>query len=425
MISFLKAPNYKSKKLFVFVGAIIFATQFNEMTASISGNIPKLYLIKIAKWFMLTMPIIVLFYQENGLSMQDVLTLKGIYSVAVVALEIPSGYIADVWGRKKSLILGSILGCLGFVVYSFSSGFSGFLIAELILGIGSSFISGSDSAMLYDSLLKMKKEKDYLKQESRVMSVGNFAEALAGIAGGSLALISLRTPFIFQSFIAFIAVPAAILLVDPNQNSAKVKVGLTHILGIVKFSLWDNAILRWNIVLSSVIGCATLTLAWFIQPYLRDLDMEVSTIGVIWTLLNLTVGFVALSAYKVEGYLGKKGTSIFIVLGVSIGFFLTGWLNSLLGVAVLFFFYFVRGIATPVLKNYINKITESEMRATVLSVRNFIIRICFALIGPFLGWYTDHFTLSSALMLAGAIFFVLGGISVFFMIKVEQKNQLK
>ena len=83
----------------------IFAIQFRKMSRSYSGNIPKLYLIKIAKWFMLTMPIIVLFYQENGLSMQDVLTLKGIYSVAVVLLEIPSGYLADVWGRKKSLIL--------------------------------------------------------------------------------------------------------------------------------------------------------------------------------------------------------------------------------------------------------------------------------------------------------------------------------
>lgn len=392
------------------------------MTNSIKGNIPKLYAIKIAKWFMLTMPIIVLFYQENGLSMQDVLTLKGIYSVAVVALEIPSGYIADVWGRKKSLILGAILGCLGFVVYSFSDGFTGFLVAELILGIGSSFISGSDSAMLYDSLLKMKKEKDYLKQESRVMSVGNFAEALAGIAGGSLALISLRTPFILQSFIAFIAIPAAFLLVDPNQNSKAVKVGFKHILTIVKYSLWDNARLRWNIMLSSVIGCATLTLAWFIQPYLRDLDMEVSTIGVIWTLLNLTVGIVALSAHRVEGYLGKVGTSIFIVVGISSGFILTGWFNSLVGVGVLFFFYFVRGIATPVLKDYINRITESDMRATVLSVRNFIIRICFALIGPFLGWYTDHFSISSALMLAGIIFFVLGAISVFFMSKVESKK---
>lgn len=389
------------------------------MSRTYAGNIPKLYAIKIAKWFMLTMPIIVLFYQENGLSMQDVLTLKGIYSVAVVVLEIPSGYLADVWGRKKSLILGAILGCLGFVVYSFSYGFTGFLAAELILGIGSSFISGSDSAMLYDSLLKMKREKEYLKQESRVMSVGNFAEAIAGIAGGSLALISLRTPFVLQSFIAFIAIPAAFLLLDPNQDSKKSKAGFNHILSIVKFSLWDNAKLRWNIMLSSVIGCATLTLAWFIQPYLKDLDMEVSTIGVIWTLLNLTVGFVALLAHRVEGYLGKIGTSVFIVIGISSGFILTGWFHSLIGVGVLFFFYFVRGIATPVLKDYINRITESDMRATVLSVRNFIIRICFAAIGPFLGWYTDHYSISSALMLAGSIFFVLGGVSVIFMRKVE------
>ncbi|MCT4602427.1 MAG: MFS transporter [Marinifilum sp.] len=389
------------------------------MTRTYAGNIPKLYAIKIAKWFMLTMPIIVLFYQENGLSMQDVLTLKGIYSVAVVILEIPSGYLADVWGRKKSLILGAILGCLGFVIYSFSYGFTGFLAAELILGIGSSFISGSDSAMLYDSLLKMKREKEYLKQESRVMSIGNFAEAIAGIAGGSLALISLRTPFILQSFIAFIAIPAAILLLDPNQDSKKTKAGFSHILSIVKFSLWDSAKLRWNIMLSSVIGCATLTLAWFIQPYLKDLDMEVSTIGVIWTMLNLTVGFVALLAYKVEGFLGKTGTSIFIVIGISAGFILSGWFHSLIGVGVLFFFYFVRGIATPVLKDYINRITESDMRATVLSVRNFIIRICFAVIGPFLGWYTDHFSISSALMLAGTIFFILGGMSVLFIRKVE------
>ncbi|MDQ2178395.1 MFS transporter [Marinifilum sp. D714] len=390
------------------------------MSRTYAGNIPKLYAIKIAKWFMLTMPIIVLFYQENGLSMQDVLTLKGIYSVAVVVLEIPSGYLADVWGRKKSLILGAILGCLGFVVYSFSYGFTGFLAAELILGIGSSFISGSDSAMLYDSLLKMNREKEYLKQESRVMSVGNFAEAIAGIAGGSLALISLRTPFVLQSFIAFIAIPAAFLLLDPNQDSQKSKAGFKHILTIVKFSLWDSAKLRWNIVLSSVIGCATLTLAWFIQPYLKDLDMEVSTIGVIWTLLNLTVGFVALLAHRVEGYLGKIGTSTFIVIGISSGFILSGWFHSLIGVGVFFFFYFVRGIATPVLKDYINRITESDMRATVLSVRNFIIRICFAVIGPFLGWYTDHYSISSALMLAGSIFLVLGGVSVIFMRKVER-----
>ena len=52
------------------------------------------------------MPIIVLFYEDHGLGLQDVFILKSVYSVAAVTLEIPSGYLADVWGRKKCLILG-------------------------------------------------------------------------------------------------------------------------------------------------------------------------------------------------------------------------------------------------------------------------------------------------------------------------------
>ncbi len=389
------------------------------MNKNYAGNIPKLYVIKVAKWFMLTMPIIVLFYQENGLNMQDVFILKAIYSIAVVALEIPSGYCADVWGRKKTLVLGAILGCLGFVVYSFSYGFSGFLVAELILGIGGSFISGSDSAMLYDSLLKMNKENEYLKQESRVMSIGNFAEAVAGVAGGSLALISLRVPFICQSFVAFTAIPAAILLLDTGQTIRQTKSGIKHILSIVKFSLWDHTVLRWNILLSSIIGCATLSFAWFVQPYLKNIGMEVASIGMLWTLLNVTAGLTALLAHKAEKKLGKTKISLFILIGISGGFIFSGFFHSLVGVGILFLFYFVRGMATPILKDYINKITPSEMRATVLSVRNFIIRICFACIGPFLGWYSDCFSIYGALIIAGILFFILGILSLFFIKKNE------
>ncbi|MRT93251.1 MFS transporter [Ancylomarina sp. 16SWW S1-10-2] len=391
------------------------------MLRSYSSNIPKLYIIKLAKWFMLTMPIIVLFYQENGLSMQNVLTLKAFYSVAVVIMEIPSGYFADVWGRRKTLILGSILGCLGFVVYSFSSDFYGFLLAEIVLGIGSSFISGADSALLYDSLLQDKKEGTYLKQESRMMSVGNFAEALAGIAGGSLALISLRTPFIFQIFIAFMAVPASFLLLEVEKKKNQTKNGFVHVLKIVRYALWDNSELRLNILYSSIIGCATLSLAWFVQPYLKQFDMDVSRIGIIWTLLNLTVGFTALFAYRIESRLGKIGTSLFILIGVSSGFVFSGVTTTQLGIICLFWFYIVRGIATPILKDYINRITSSDMRATVLSLRNFIIRILFAIIAPFLGWYSDHFSIGEALIFAGSIIFLLGGFTLFFLFKTERK----
>ena len=61
----------------------------------------------------------------------------------------------------------------------------------------------------------------------------------------------------------------------------------------------------------------------------------------------------------------------------------------------------------PVLKDYINRLTASNIRATVLSVRNFIIRLLFSLTGPILGWIKDLYSLPQALTLAGIIFLVL------------------
>ena len=78
-----------------------------------------------------------------------------------------------------------------------------------------------------------------------------------------------------------------------------------------------------------------------------------------------------------------------------------------LGLIVLYLFYLVRGYATPVLKDYINRITASNIRATILSVRNFVIRLLFAITGPMLGWIKDIYSLPQALTLAGIIFLVL------------------
>ena len=99
-------------------------------------NIYALYLIKLSKWFSLVMPIIVLFYEKQGLGLQDVFILKSVYSIAAVTLEIPSGYLADVWGRRKCLLLGSFLFFFGYLCYSFTDTFVAFLFAELLLGVG-------------------------------------------------------------------------------------------------------------------------------------------------------------------------------------------------------------------------------------------------------------------------------------------------
>jgi len=387
-----------------------------------AGNIGKLYLIKVAKWFMLTMPILLLFFQDLGFTVEESFQLKAIYSIAIVVFEIPSGYAADVLGRKRTLIIGSILGTLGFALYSMTSGFYAFLAAELILGVGQSFISGADSAMLYDSLKADGREKDYLKYEGRNFSLGNFSEAIAGFLGGALAEISLRMPFFFQTGIAFIAVPAAFMLIEPQVYTRTQKATWKDILYVVKYAMITNKSLRYNIIYSSIIGSATLSMAWVYPLYLKEIGFGEIHIGSTSTVLNLVVGMTTLFAYKIEQKLRPKSTVIGTTLVITGAFVAAGLLHSLYVLPVLLIFYFSRGIATPVLKDYINRITSSEMRATVLSIRSLIIRANFSVLAPLFGYMTDQLSLSQAFVIIGAIFMLLTGSSIFLFLRSLEKN---
>jgi hypothetical protein len=80
-------------------------------------------------------------------------------------------------------------------------------------------------------------------------------------------------------------------------------------------------------------------------------------------------------------------------------------------------FYLARGLATPILRNYINIITTSDVRATVLSVRNFLIRLVFAVTGPLWGWITDKYSLQTAIISAGVIYGFFAFISLFYFLK--------
>jgi MFS family permease len=389
------------------------------MQKDLSGNIYRLYLIKIAKWFSLIMPIVVLFFQENGMTMTQIFWLKSVYSIGIVAFEIPSGYFADILGRKKTLVFGTLLVTLGFSFYGFSTEFWQFLIAELVLGIGQSFISGADSAMLYDTLKHDGNEKKYLKYEGRVISVGNFSEAIAGILGGLLATISLRTPYFAQIVIAAIAIPAALTLIEPPNRDIR-KSSMRDIFNVLHHTLIEHSKLRNFILFSSLIGTATLTFAWFMQPLFIEINLPVALFGVAWTVLNLIVGFSSMGAHRIEKWFSEKQLTGLIFLILSASFLLTGMSIGYYSFVIIFVAYIVRGIATPVLKDYIHSLIGSDVRATILSLRDMIIRIIFAMTGPFWGWFIDHRGLKSGFYAAGLFFFVSGGILYYY--SYYQKN---
>ena len=387
------------------------------MPFSANRNLTALYLVKIAKWMNLIMPVIVLFYKSNGLTMRDIFLLQSVYSLTLMTLEIPTGYFADRVGRKTSILFGAILGFTGYLAYSFSYGFWAFVLAEVILGVSQSLVSGADSAMLYDTLAASQQKNRYTQLEGRVTSIGNFGEAFAGIIGGLLAVSSLRTPFYVQTCVAMIAIPAALMLVEPPVHTIKIKPGLSHIKSVIYSVLHGNLKLKWNTFFSAITGAATLTMAWFAQPYFGQLSIPVSMYGVLWAVLNLSVGLAAVYAWRFEKKFGAARTVIIFTIAIFSSYILLPLMPGYTGLGILLVFYLARGLATPTLRNYINIITTSEMRATVLSVRNFLIRLIFAITGPLWGWITDKYSLKSAIISAGLIYGCLALVSMYFFLK--------
>ena len=356
---------------------------------NLKHNIIKLYLLKAVKWFMIVMPIIVLFFESKGLSLTQIMILQATYSLFVALFEIPSGFFADIYGRKNSLVIGSIFLFLGYVIFSFFSGFNEFLFAEILLGIGGSLISGADSAILYDTLLEIKEEDEYTKIEGRTYAIGNFSEGIAGVLGGFLAMTSLNVPVYIQTIVMFLSIPIAMTLVEP-KSSYKLAKSFSSIITVVKDTFIYQRKLRWYIVYSSSMGIATLSIAWFVQPFLMEIDTPIIYYGIIWAFLNFTAGITSYYSYLFNNH----NLLIYISLIMITSLILLGFNISFFGLIFIILIYLLRGVITPKLRNLINMNSTSERRATVLSLRSFVIRISFAVIAPILGYISDSYDLS-------------------------------
>jgi len=356
---------------------------------NLEGNINKMYLLKAVKWFMIVMPIIVLFFEKHGLSLTQIMILQATYSFTVAVLEIPSGFFADIYGRRLSLFYGSILTFIGYLIFSFFSGFNEFFIAEILLGIGGSLISGADSALIYDTLLQLKKDEDYTKVEGKNYGIGNVSEGIAGVIGGFLAITSLDLPVYIQTFVLFFSIPISYSLVEP-ESSYKLAKSIKSIWLVVKETFFEKNKLKWYIIYSSSMGIGTLSIAWFVQPFLIEIETPLFYYGIIWAGLNIITGITSYYSYLFK----HKNLLIYISLIMVISFILLGYNISMYGLIFIVFIYLIRGIITPTLRNLININSTSERRATVLSLRSFIIRISFAIIAPILGYITDYSDIS-------------------------------
>src|ERR1039457_4012358 len=163
------------------------------------SNIRKLYAFSFLQMTLFPMAIITLFWKDRiGLSLAQILLLQGILSIVMVVMEYPSGYISDRIGYRVSLTLASLLGMAGWGIYTIATSFALVMAAEILLGISLAFISGSDSALLYETLKQEGSEQNYARHQGRMSGYAQAGEALGAVFAGVLYAYAPVLPFVLQ-----------------------------------------------------------------------------------------------------------------------------------------------------------------------------------------------------------------------------------
>lgn len=358
-------------------------------------NTWKLYLYTFLMDFQLWWPLWVVYLRETrGFSLTQVTVLDAPFWLVIVLAEVPTGAVADRWGRKWSLLLGALTFSWAIVVFGLSSNYLLILVSYLGWAVALTFQSGASSAFLFDSLKVLGREADFERLTGRLFAVMSVA-GLAGILLGApfAAATNLATPIVVSGLIAVLAAPVALSMKEPPIAEHERSEGY---LGLLRDSVAHvrrrPAVMRM-LVYAALIGVAAFAPVIFIQPFLRLHGVSIANLGFLQTPNRIMTTVGALLAYRASAVLGGRALFATLPAVMVASYCLLGGWGSVYAYVAFLPIAAMQGLAMPATGNYINQRIPSGQRATILSFRQLLFSLALAPVEPALGFVADRWGL--------------------------------
>lgn len=320
-------------------------------------------------------------YLSQHMPLADVLALEAIYYGTVVALEVPSGYASDRWGRRPTLVLACLAWVVAGIVFFLSSTFAAFAAGQALLAAGMALNSGTDGSLLYDSLQASGRAEDFAMHEGRGQAWARVSLGVAALLGGAIGAYSLGAVYLVSAASAAVAAMIAWTFVEPPQLQRAGTVR-TQLVGV--WAQRHDPWLRWTFgfaVAMTVFDHIPYELA---QPYL---DVVLSERGHA-ELTEPAAGLLTAAAMLMSAFVAGRAAT-WVRWGVTRSLLLAmamqGLLIAALGlwlhpvVACLLLVRSVPGaIHGPVVQSVVHPRIGSHLRATYLSVVSLVGRLAFS-----------------------------------------------
>jgi MFS transporter len=373
----------------------------------VKRNIKLLYGFSFFDPFMIVIPVWVPYLATQGISMRQFMELQAIFALVILCGEVPSGLLSDLWGRKKTLLLGSTLKAVSFSLLPLWSSYEGFLFYHLTMGIALSMISGGDVALLYDSHLAAGGEKSGgTALLGNMKLAGQTGAAVSALLGGAVVTLSYGHLLWANAILSWIPMLLVLAVTEPPAALERGKKWSGDFKEALATTLVRDAVTRLVFLNLVVSGTAGLVMVWTHQKYWQDSGVSLVYFGLLYAGYSQIFGFAGRSAALASARYGRRPLLAAVGVLPVIACFGMAAVFGWAGIALGLLGQIGRGLGSVLFLNALNERITSAFRATVLSMSQLGVRASFALLGPLVGYGIDAWGLPSVLSALGIGFSV-------------------
>ncbi|MTI68695.1 MAG: MFS transporter [Firmicutes bacterium] len=399
-----------------------------DYTNKLRKNVNKNYIFYFLKTLDLTQGIWMLYLAMKGMSLVQLGLLEGVFHVTSFLMEVPTGAIADIYGRKTSRILGRFCSVISVCILLLSNDFYLFALSFVFTAISFNLESGAGEALVYDSLKEIKEEEKYMKITGRQEVFYQIAKVIAFILGGYLATRSYKLAFVITITIGIITIIQAFSFTEPkigkNERVVKnpfkvIKKQVTEGINVIK----NNKKVGFFIIFSELLSTLVMTVFYYHQNFLKGNGFNEAQIGIVYAASALLTAILASQVYKIERKIKEKG----ILLIVPIITVTCLWGLSFSNYQYIFFILMMgtEGIIFVAINDYLNKLIPSYNRATVLSFSSMVFSLFMIVLFPIIGKIGDLYSLDISFIFLAIVGSILVIINTFYVLKMTKKETLK
>ncbi len=358
-------------------------------------------------------PTLILFIQRLGkMSLSEIYLMEAVVVGGIVLLEIPSGALADLIGRKKTILLGQILILASAIFFALINSPLDVWVSNILCMVGFVCRSGADSAFLYDSLKKGKREAEYKQIEGSAMGGRLLAHGIGSLFVGFLSEIDLRLPFILTIPWVLISCLVVLCFKEPIQVR---EYNFREQVNLMKVSLLfvaNHKAVKWIVGYISLIVVSSKLWFFTYNPYFELVELELRYYGVVFCLLNVVAWFFSYNAYRVESKIGERSCMIGMVLLIGLPILMMGSVVSKMMVGMVLLQNVVRGFTGPFFGDFLNRRIESKNRATVISIKSAVSGFVSVVSLSLFGFVLKIWPLTFSLQILGVTVLLLGFVKI-------------